>query len=566
MKNFKFESIYLLSHREKKGRSEKFHQNKNILIGRNHTGKSSLIKHLFLTLGARPNGKLSQWDESAVSAVRFIINNKAYIALHQLGNRALFDENKNILIVTGQHIEWSMEFAKISGFNLTLINKANETVQAGPACFFLPFYINQDGSWQAEWNTFIGLQRFKSPNAAILEYFAGIKPPEYYEMSAEIKLLKIDLEDLRKEQRFLERARDRLSKSLTFNGPKLESENFEIEIKSLTTEVTELNKKQEKIREKLVREKEILENINLQINLAKDALKTYDLDASYLQSVDREKLICPTCGSEHVDPFLDFFTYSEDARVLRELVIRLKKDSAKVSDEYNKTKSTLSELENRYKSISKILAVRKGNLLFRDVVESAGSEKAFRAFEDEAKKLDDNIKQLLGKIDDLDRNLKELLNRNRSKKILKTFRDAYSSSRIKLNLPPVITKKLRPTSRPNISGSGGPRSILAYYSALWKTCIMDTGAFNVPIVIDSPNQQAQDDINMPKVLKFIANNLPTEMQLIVGSEIDTEYIFENKIELKVPYGLLEEREFEEVNSILEPLLRIMYEGIDKPNQ
>ena len=83
----------------------------------------------------------------------------------------------------------------------------------------------------------------------------------------------------------------------------------------------------------------------------------------------------------------------------------------------------------------------------------------------------------------------------------------------------------------------------------------------MPIVIDSPNQQAQDDINMPKVLIFIANNLPTEMQLIVGSEIDTMSGFDKKMELNVPYGLLEEQEFEKVNSKLEPLLRIMYDNL-----
>lgn len=561
MKIFKFESIYLLSHQEKKARTERFHPNKNLLIGRNHTGKSSLIKNLFLTLGAIPNGKLSQWDANAVSTVRFTVNNKVYHALHQLGNRALFDENEKMLIATGQHSEWSTKFAKISGFNLTLINKSNKSVQADPACFFFPFYINQDGSWQAAWNTFVGLQRFKSPNAAILEYFTGIKPPEYYEINAEMKLLKLDLEDLRKEQNFLERAKARLSNSLTLNGPKLNSENFKLEIKSLTLEVTSLNEKQEKIREKIVREKEILENINLQVKLATDALKTYDLDETYLQSVDREKLICPTCGAEHIDPFFDFFTYSEDARILRELINRLKKDSSKVSEEFNKTKNTFTELESRYRNISKILSVRKGDLQFKDVVESAGSEKAFRAFEDEAHIIDSDIKQLIGKIDNLDNSLKKLSNRNRSKKILKTFRNSYEFSRVKLNLPPVETNRLRLTSRPNISGSGGPRSILAYYSALWKTCIKDPGAFVMPIVIDSPNQQAQDDINMPKVLSFIANNLPNKMQLIVGSETDTEYNFDKKIKLNVPYGLLKEQEFEEVNSKLEPLLKIMYDNL-----
>jgi hypothetical protein len=69
----------------------------------------------------------------------------------------------------------------ITGFNLVLMSKDGQSVLADPKCFFLPFYINQDGSWQAGWGTFLGLQQFRSPVTPILEYFSGIKPPEYYE-------------------------------------------------------------------------------------------------------------------------------------------------------------------------------------------------------------------------------------------------------------------------------------------------------------------------------------------------------------------------------------------------
>ena len=48
MRNFRFESICLLSQSEQRARKVTFDRQLNLIVGRNHTGKSSLIKSLFL--------------------------------------------------------------------------------------------------------------------------------------------------------------------------------------------------------------------------------------------------------------------------------------------------------------------------------------------------------------------------------------------------------------------------------------------------------------------------------------------------------------------------------------
>lgn len=58
MKSFRFESIWLLSHNEKRARRITFHPRRNLVLGTNHTGKSTLVKSLFMTLGATPAGEL----------------------------------------------------------------------------------------------------------------------------------------------------------------------------------------------------------------------------------------------------------------------------------------------------------------------------------------------------------------------------------------------------------------------------------------------------------------------------------------------------------------------------
>lgn len=560
MRNFLFESIWMLSRRDRRARRVEFHENKNLICGRNHTGKSSLVKTMFLTLGAKPEGKLSHWDEDTVSLVGFRVDNRRFQALHSSGIRALFEDGV-LVAATSEHSEWSAAFASATGFNLVLLDKKGQSVPADPKCFFLPFYINQDGSWQASWNTFTGLQQFSKPMGSILEYFSGIKPPEYYQAKANRDAEQRLLDDLKKERGFLDKARERFGKKLPLSGPKIDPENFEREIVQLTLEITELNKKQEKLRAQSVSERELLSSIYLQINLANEAIRAYDGDAKYLRSEPREALVCPVCNAEHSDSFMDLLTYADDARSLREITVRLEKDGRDVAVKLQHTVAEIGALESQYRRISNLLDTRRGDLQFRQVVESLGAEQAFQAFEEERSLLDAEIAVHSDEVGRLNAEMEKLTNTKHSSAILKQYRQAYATALFNLNLPDTGKARITLTSRPNDSGSGGPRAILAYYSALWEVCCGKTGSFMMPLVIDSPNQQGQDDINLPKVIKFISERLPASAQLILGSEIDAEHDFDKKIVLDSPYKLLEEQFFEEADAELSPLETLMYLGL-----
>lgn len=505
-------------------------------------------------------GKLDKWDDNAISVVKFAINQSEYLAIYQRGYRALFNDDK-LIFASNKSVDWSNSLAQILGFNLLLLDKQSQPIIGDMKSFFLPFYINQDGSWQSGWDTFTGLQQFKAPITPILEYFSGIKPPSYYEISAKRTQLQSLTEELRKEHKFLEKSKARFQQSFSLSGPKLEESNFEIEIEQLTREVTELNKAQEKLKSTAVNEKELLNSIHLQINLANDALKVYESDNKYIRSESRENLLCPTCGAEHKESFMHFFEYAEDARILRELVSRLIEDATKVNEKYRNTQIELRTLESNYRRINTILSTRKGNLVFKDVVESMGAETAFRAFAEQEENLRNDIKGNLEELDSLQQQLKKLTNIKRAKIILSIFREAYGSALMSLNLPAIDVSKLKLTTRPDLSGSGGPRSLLAYYAALWATFSSEYGSYSIPMVIDAPNQQGQDHLNMPKVLKFIANDLPSNGQVIVGTEVKSEDPFDKLIEFTEPYKLLSENEFISVGLFVEPLANQMHAKI-----
>lgn len=552
MINFKFNNIWLLSDQQKSARHVRFSPKKNLIVGMNHTGKSSLVKSMFVALGARPTGDLDRWSDDTAVLVEFSVDSKSYYVLNQRSRRSLFD-GEGVLVKSADTLTaWGQIFAELVGFNLVLTDKSLTPVNADARSFFLPFYINQDGSWLSNWSTFANFQQYKNPVPSVLEYFTGVKPPEFYSLTADKNILQAKVHEARGEERVVKNIRTRVGKSIPLNGPKTVPEVFAQDVERLTEEMTLLNAQQESMRNKLVQQKETLESLALQIKMANHALAHHDRDAEYLRSETSDKLTCPTCHAEHDKAFLDILRYTEDARVLKSLVQQLEEDSVSVATLYRNSVAELRELDDSYDRISEILDVKRGTLHLNDVIQGMGAEAAFSAFEDELAELKAKIDGLLTEIAAIDADLADKTSKKRAAEILGLFRSSYIDALDALNMPSVETKGLRLTGRPNISGSGGPRSILAYYAALWQTSRGPHGSFRVPVVIDSPQQQGQDATNLPIMIKYIAEELPSEIQVILAVETPTTFEFDHKIELSEPYHLLKTGDFSAVREFMNP--------------
>ena len=65
-------------------------------------------------------------------------------------------------------------------------------------------------------------------------------------------------------------------------------------------------------------------------------------------------------------------------------------------------------------------------------------------------------------------------------------------------------------------------------------------------------------MNLPIVLMFIANELPNDMQLFVGLESATDFVFDKELILDKQYFFLKDDERVDVKSVVEPLLQKMH--------
>lgn len=557
MKRFQFDDLWILSKKERRGIGLDFHPRRNLLFGGNHTGKSTLIKTLFTTLGATPTGKLGKWDTHATSAVRFTVGDTQFRAVHDSGRRGLFDSEGNLLGVATKGDEWTRIFAEVVDFNLALTSsKTGAEVRANPGCFFLPFYIDQDSGWTAGWEVFQSTKAFRAPIPSVLEYFSGIRPPDYYAAKAQLEEVKLEIAHLEREMSFLKKAQARFDTQLPLAGPKMDPDNFTHEIGRLSEEMTRLNISQEKLREKATKERDLIDRLTYQIAAAQAALKDYDGDTKYLRTLANEPLICPVCHAEHAEPYLDLLAFADDARSLRSLMVDFDDERQKCKDSLRGTNQEIQKLESSYREIEAILAVRRGDLEFRQIVESRGAEQAQQAFAEEHKKIDDELDVLASRQRICKSDMDKWADTKRKKGIVDNFKTAYSAALFDLNLPNDKATGLQ--SRPKLSGSGGPRAILAYYSALWSVCLGPTGTFGNSIVVDTPNQQGQDAQNLPKVLEYVALKLPGKGQVIVGSEIAVDHEFDRKIVLDRAYQVLSDDYFAAAEEQINPLLDKLY--------
>src|SRR5271156_3550240 len=175
MKSLVFEEVLILSKTEKAARRETFDPKINLLLGENDVGKSTLIKSLYRTLGADVLGvQNAKWKNARpVYCVRILLAGQRYLIIRDERYFGVFDANDNLI---GKYS--GISGAKgISRFINPLLDFRIELERsedgklgvAGPAFYFLPFYVDQDEGWTKSWASFGGLQQFSAYRKHMLE-------------------------------------------------------------------------------------------------------------------------------------------------------------------------------------------------------------------------------------------------------------------------------------------------------------------------------------------------------------------------------------------------------------
>jgi hypothetical protein len=525
MQNLRFRRIRICSEKEQKALTIPLHQRKTLFLGSNSTGKSTIIKSLFRAFDAEPTGDLRGWDYDAIIAVDFSVDGRDYMSVRKGDLKALFC-GQQLIGATTTSTEWNDLFAEAVGFKLQLMDRDERFRTATPSMFFMPFYINQDGSFFSKWDTFKGVQQFDAnaiPHS--LEYFAHVRPIRYFEIKGHERTTKSKLAELEVEASTLQRTRLRLRRTLRASPVKLTAAGFEKEVHELARQATELGAKQDKLRIDIVESQELARQLADQIRLSNAALREHEADFKSVgfATSEQEGFRCPTCHAEHDASFHTFLGLAEDARELYRMKELMQRNLSTVNDKLFRLRREATTLKQRYLDVSNLLNAKRGRLTFEDVVKSYGVDAADTALDGELTITQKHIGLVAQQLRDMKLELAAVIKAHNPDEPMKLFRESFKDLLAIADVPSFPDVDLwKLNKRPTDSGSPGPRAVVAYYGALWSAMQDETGELPSPLVIDSPNQNAQDRKNLERVMALLAGKTPANAQVILCAEEASE--------------------------------------------
>lgn len=566
MKSLRFKKLWLVSEASRAARSIEFNPKMTLLVGKNQTGKSTLVKHIFKTLGCETKGKSDRWDSLAVSVLRFELDGKDFFAYRRANVFALKSESTGTIKVTTKYSEWSEILAQLFDFRLMLPTHQETLAQATPPYLFLPFYFDQDGSWQKQWNSFDKLAQFSAWQKPLTSYVTGQRPNGYYLAKFEESKARAEVSKLSQEFGVVKAALTRVKKSLPRVTIRLDTGAFKQEITDLLRNSTQLKQEQESLRSKAFEQASAKESLSTQIAMAKDALRDLEGDLKYLtESKVEPTLLCPTCGTSHENGFPVRLELVDDAVTLRKIISELEAERQKVDETLAGIQGKLSRVKLKALEIEKTLQIKKGALRLQDVVDSQSSEVIRSVF---AKDMDSLKKQLTvheGSAAELKEKVAKFDLPERTKEINGFYAERIGFFASELGVQDLRDDvKNKPDATITASGSALPRSLLAYQFAVLHTAKEKGDAKLFPVVVDSPNQQGQDAEHLSQMLNFIVKRTPVGQQLILAvEESPAGLVFEGTtIELSTPYGLLEPDQYDPIAAELQSLISAVAEGVD----
>lgn len=560
MRSFVIREIRILSRRERAALSVRFNEPITVIRGENDTGKSSLMKTLYWTLGCEPAKTSDEWRALDICAAVTVAIDGASLTFVRHNRRVgLFDERGSLVrVFSSISGELATFVAERFRFGLVLNKRGSGEPEIPPPAFYLlPYCFDQDASWSETWAAFSQLGQYAAWQGDIAEYHTGFRDSQYYRLKAELKSLAAERVEPEREERALGRALDQVKERLAAVQVDIDLERFHREIAELVVRADRLATEQEKYRNRVGELVEKRSFATSQLAMARAVLADLSKDYTFaLQQADH--VDCPTCGATYHNSIVERFALAVDQHRCEDLVVDLNGEIATVNRDMAKAEAELSECLRLGEEIADVLATKRGLITLKQVIQSEARGEAVGALERQLEEVRERLATLVAAEREASATLKELDSKGRRRAFLDDLSDLVARYSVALNVPaPSRVQKFSYSITE--TGSDAPRAILAYQYAILALAWRREDAVHAPLCIDSPNQQDQDLANYKAMLEFIRDRRHPDQQLILAL-VDTagvEFPGET-ITLTKKRSLLDPALFDTVGAEVQEMVARMY--------
>lgn len=515
-----YKTLWLVSARDESARKQQFSQ-KTLLLGPNGTGKSRIVKNLYWVFGCKARKRdAGMWDPDTVAALEFTYRDNNYMVVRDGKRLGMFENNDQLLFSVENMSDWSKEIGAFFGFKLRLKRPQSATFsQAGPEYMFMPFYMDQDGSWGAGWDTFEQLTQFSDWKGATFESFIGMRPNAYFQAKYLSTEIGERANERRKELEAQRAAFKRVQDVLPKNLPSLNFAAFRSELAELGRKATKLQQEQVRIRGQLLGLVNTREKVQSELKVALAAYSELKGDFAYLTDRAGEAIECPTCGTVHENSFHARILLSSDAESLGGLIMELRRQVDDIGSKEASIRASLRSVERGIAELDKLQQERRAKLKFEEVLASQSKKTLDTAFQRVSGDLSGALKKLEAEKARADEQVKKFEDPDR----LTAVRQYFSSQVLSLsNLVDVpIDEQIgdpKPGARAQSGGSSAPRSMLAVHLSMLATNAEWGDSPLFPFVVDTPQQSGQDDPNLTKMVEVLGRAAGVHHQVILAAE------------------------------------------------
>lgn len=524
MKRLTIKKLIVISQSESRSLEVPFENGLNIILGGNKTGKSSIIKSIFTTLGCECKRIESDWKKLISTYLLFFEYGKnSYCIVRQGKKFQIFKSNRDdysCIIETEAFHEYSNCLMDILGIKMPCISKDGKQFNVTPPLLFRFQYIDQDEGWGKIADSFSNVAYIKDWKAHTNKYVCGYLDDTYYELQAQKAEHILKRDDKKKEFNYNQNFVSRITSTLT------QIESIE-SVDDVTTDIRSLLSKAEEMRKlqfSYSAEMSVLEN-EIYVNQHKLHMVEHNLvetkkDIEFAMT-QKDELVCPICGAVYSNGLDEQLNITSDYAHSEKLMDELKNSISIATEKLEDLRKSYSEVSLEIQSVEQKIRNSQELLSYSSFYKNKGQYEIYESCKAQLEVLQRDIDSYVAKIAIIDDKINEKKSKERSKEIrediegyCRTFADA-------INLPKTFIKLRDFVQIIDRTGSETPRLVYMYQSALYLYNLYRAKSpFNF-YVVDTPNQQGQDAENLGSIFKSLELFLSDDGQVIVGTERET---------------------------------------------
>ena len=524
MQSLKFNRLLVLSNSQKAANQFVFSKTRNLITADdNSVGKSTLVKLLFWGVGCDPSFDSTWKSLDCKTLVEFQIGKDIYVIKRHKNFVSLKindSDYDNYEKITG---DFSIRMADILGFKVRLKSHSGKLETPPPVYYFLPFYIDQKRSWGKAWDNFENLTQYSSWKGTIIKYHVGLLSPEYFELEQdhfdkkeEQKEFEVQIEKI---ETALEVVEEYIPKStITVSG----KYGLDLISKEIKNDLKKLQMEQEQLLSELSFCQGEIVYIEQQQIITKNIIEELDKDYQFaVENISEDEVECPLCGVVHENTIINRASILTDKTQAENQLVTLNNAHNKINKRLKSANDKLKVAENNILEINeKYNFDETKSVNTSELIESvAGNNIKFKAEIDREEKVI-SVDSLKSKIKKIRADQKKLITKEEIENIKKDFLlllkryienlGAKAINLSEINSPLDYNKIIKEGG-----AAEGARAILAYYLTIYKMVELHGNEVKCTLVIDTPNQQEQSNINYANIVNLITKETTEDNQVIL---------------------------------------------------